>query len=325
MQRKLPLLLLITSIAVILYFLISSSKKSYYYIETREEKGLYGRASSIKEKEPVEILADNDTLAYLDAYLRFRTALAVYDEMKAKYDYSEAPISFKLLNTKKENIETISFVSKSQKEAEIRDVCASSGIRNNYKIINKEKRETPNKRQLFLFATVINLPKTEADLEAMMKNIYESHKNDDDSHPTVVTVFLYTSEAASEHKESWLAMLTKTPDKTEPYISIQTLKFNSIVGLSDDKKSKDEIELEKLNKQLKERNLDLCGFSQQLKDMELDCIHKADKKYPDFGPKHGDYAKDLMEGERNKLKVKYNFKQSDIFIKVAVFAFSYCK
>lgn len=75
---------------------------------------------------------------------------------------------------------------------------------------------------------------------------------------------------------------------------------------------------------LQKRGLELCTFYKQLGDMEIDCIHKADKRYPNFGVKHSDYSEKLMEAERNKLKKKYKL-SDDTFVNVSVFGGSYCK
>lgn len=58
--------------------------------------------------------------------------------------------------------------------------------------------------------------------------------------------------------------------------------------------------------------------------MELECIRKADKKYPDFGEKHLAYSEKLIEDEQKKLILKHSLADS-IFLQVSVFGFSYCK
>ena len=92
----------------------------------------------------------------------------------------------------------------------------------------------------------------------------------------------------------------------------------------DKKQSKDEIEFERLTKYFKDKGLDFYSFYKQIGDIKLDCIHIADKKYPDFGIKHDDYSYQLMEKERKKIKKKYKL-SDDIFSEVGAFGMSYCK
>jgi hypothetical protein len=198
-----------------------------------------------------------------------------------------------------------------------------------YKIQNKEKSETNNKAQLKIYAYLTTELTTKEELENTINKIYLENKNESGykkfNNPTVIAIYLFTSEnKAKEMSDQWIAMLSIGPNDVQPHISIDDLKFKSQSGLADNNKSKDEIELERLNKYLQKRGLELCALHKQLRDMELDCIHKADKQFPNFGTKHDDYSEKLMKTERNKLKKKYKL-SDDIFINVSVFGTSYCK
>jgi len=198
-----------------------------------------------------------------------------------------------------------------------------------YKVQNKEKSETKSKAQLKIYAYLTTEATTKEELENTINEIYIENKNESGynnfASPTVIAIYLFTSESkAKEMPDQWIAMLSKGPSDTQPRISIDDLKLKSQSGLTDNNKSEDEIGLERLVKYLQQRRLDLCTLYKQLGDMELDCIHKADKKYPDFGIKHSDYSEKLMDEERKKLKRKYNL-SDDTFINVSVFGGSYCK
>lgn len=198
-----------------------------------------------------------------------------------------------------------------------------------YEIIDRQKSETSNKAQIKVLAYLKEDPTNKNDLEKTIEKIYNENKKESSyknfSEPTVVAVYLFSSEkSAKESPESWVAMLQKGPRDTEPRISINDFKLNALSGLNDDKKSKDEIALDSLNNFLSKRNLELCSFSKQIAALELEAIHKADKKYPDYGNEHQEYAEKLMESDRAKLKKQYKL-EDDILISVNVFAMSYCK
>lgn len=87
-------------------------------------------------------------------------------------------------------------------------------------------------------------------------------------------------------------------------------------------------DLEKLNElkhYLSVRDLELCSFYEDLQKMELECIHKADDKFPDFDvPAHGDYVASLIKAERKKIATKFNIIDAKLD-EIAVFAVYYCK
>ncbi|WP_430403807.1 hypothetical protein [Fluviicola sp.] len=95
-------------------------------------------------------------------------------------------------------------------------------------------------------------------------------------------------------------------------------------NLSDDKSNTDEITYQKLNKYLSDRNLELCSFYDQIEKMEIDCIHKADAMYPDFGIKHNEYVEKLTATEIKELGQKHNIADS-VFTLIAILGVSYCK
>lgn len=162
-------------------------------------------------------------------------------------------------------------------------------------------------------------------LDVYQKNkdngVFETH-----SSATVFGVYLFTSKTMLEKdKGAWIATLTKLPKESEPDVSYKNLKIKALRGLNDTVKSEDEIALAKLNKYLKKRNLELCSFNQRLQDMELECIHKADAKHPNYDyPEHTDYVDKLEKEEREKLAKKYNLADS-IFSRIGVFGMGYCK
>lgn len=198
-----------------------------------------------------------------------------------------------------------------------------------YDILEEEKLETSNKAQLEEYVVYKDSNFTKEALENILMEIYNEHsgkdlfKNFDNA--TVFGAYLYTSKEALEHdKGSWIGMLSKGPLDSKPEVSYNELKIQSLQGLYDNEKSKDEIALENLNEYLKIRGLELCSLSKQIDEIELDCIHKADKKYPDFGTEHSKYVKDLMKKERGRLVQQYELHDS-VFTKIGVFAMAYCK
>jgi len=199
-----------------------------------------------------------------------------------------------------------------------------------YEIINEESYETSNKAQLVEYVIYKDTVYTENALKSVLLNIYERDKNkdifDNFNAPTVFGVNMYTSKEILEYdKSAWICMLTKGPLDSEPRLSFNQFKLNSLQGLNDDKKSADEIAFDNLNKYLENRGLKLCSFYKQLGDMELNCIHKADTRYPNYDyPEHHDYSEKLMKNERKKLSSKYNLDDS-VFGKIAVFGMAYCK
>ncbi len=81
---------------------------------------------------------------------------------------------------------------------------------------------------------------------------------------------------------------------------------------------------ETLTKHLKERNLDLCSLVKLIEDIELNSIHKADEKYPNYDyPEHLNYTTMLIKKEEGKLINKHNLTDS-IFYTITGFGMEYC-
>lgn len=107
-----------------LSFMVSCNlkNKNYKYIEIVEEEGLMG-GTERKEQEAKIIEAENDSIAYLEAYKDFCIALKISSDMKISYGNSaNTPIEFKLLNEKNEDISNlVVFKDKELREKEIKD------------------------------------------------------------------------------------------------------------------------------------------------------------------------------------------------------------
>ncbi len=197
-----------------------------------------------------------------------------------------------------------------------------------YEVLNETKYETGYKAQLVEYAFYKDTVYTKEALTNTVMEIYNLNRNKDvfENHdsPTVVGVYLFTSKEAIKDKADWIAMLSKSPNDTEPIVSFNQFKLTALANLSDNIKSEDEIQLEKLKSYLKKRGLDLCTLSDMLKKLELDNIHKADAKYPDYGEKHMAMIDRLDAQSYRLLKKKYNLNE-DMLSKVSIFAMSYCK
>jgi hypothetical protein len=116
---KKPILL---SISILLFLLSScSNKKEYKYIEIVEEKQLLGSGTDTKEKDEKIIKAENDSIAYLDAYEDFCISVKVNKDMKEAMGSSAyLPLRFKLINEEGVNIaNTIAIAGKEELEKEI--------------------------------------------------------------------------------------------------------------------------------------------------------------------------------------------------------------
>lgn len=197
-----------------------------------------------------------------------------------------------------------------------------------FEMIDEIKSETPGKAQLLEYAVCTDSVYTEEALRDALMDIYSRNRNKDvfESHDraTVVGAYLFTSRKTYEDKSNWIAMLIKGPNDSEPYVSYNSFKVMALSGQNDQVKGKDEIELEKLNRYLGKRGLELCSFSAKLLKMEQDHIDAADAAYPDFGPEHLAMVDRLDEQAYRLLKKKYKL-TDDRLTEVHVFAMSYCK
>lgn len=68
----------------------------------------------------------------------------------------------------------------------------------------------------------------------------------------------------------------------------------------------------------------MCTLYDWMKKIELDNIHKADAKHPDYGDSHMAMIDRLNAQSYKDLKKKHNLNE-DVLSKVAIFAMSYCK
>lgn len=198
-----------------------------------------------------------------------------------------------------------------------------------YSTINSEKSEIPGKAQLKISAYLTKNLTTEKEIKKILLYIYELNKHEGGyenfSEPTVIGIYLFTSKTlAQKDPSSWIGMLVKGPSDIEPRLSINNFKTMALTNLKDKKQSKDEIELEKLNKLLASKNLKLCDLNDQLNNFELESIHKADRTFPNYGKKHDDYSNKLINAEWKKIEKKYGLDESDLN-KVGNYASAYCK
>ncbi|SES06512.1 hypothetical protein [Pedobacter rhizosphaerae] len=197
-----------------------------------------------------------------------------------------------------------------------------------YEVINEQKLETNYKAQLIEYAIYKDTIYTKEALEDAVLEIYNLNSNKDvfETHDkaTVLAVYLFTSKEAFKDKSNWIAMLIKGPNENEPRITYNDFKITALSNSANNVKTKDEIELEKLKIYLQKRGLDLCILWEMLKKIELDNIHKADAKYPDYGDKHMAMIDQLDKQSYRNLRKKYQL-SDDMLSKVSIFAMSYCK
>ncbi|CAH0185976.1 MULTISPECIES: hypothetical protein [unclassified Pedobacter] len=197
-----------------------------------------------------------------------------------------------------------------------------------YEVINEQKLETSYKAQLIEYAIYKDTIYTKEALEDAVLEIYNLNSIKDvfETHDkaTVLAVYLFTSKEAFKDKSNWIAMLIKGPNENKPRITYNDFKITALNNSADNVKTKDEIEVEKLKAYLQKRGLDLCILWEMLKKIELDNIHKADAKYPDYGDKHMALIDQLDEQSYRNLRKKYKL-SDDMLSKVSIFAMSYCK
>jgi len=199
-----------------------------------------------------------------------------------------------------------------------------------YVIFDVQLLETHNKAQVLVYAHLVKKElETKAHLENALTEIYNQYKDTAEfekfERPTVVGVYLYTSHRlGAQDKAAWIGMLIKGPNDAVPQIRIDELKFKSQTSLENNEGTEDEIELEKLNKLLFERGLELCSFSKRIGEIELACIRKADKKYPDYGAQHQAYVDELQELAMREIYLVHDLTDKMI-TQVNVFAMTYCK
>lgn len=198
----------------------------------------------------------------------------------------------------------------------------------NFEVISEDKYETNYKAQLLEYAVYKHtdyskeaLSKTILEIYRLSKdkNVFENHEG-----PSVIGIYLFTSKKAMKDKADWIVRLSKSPNEIEPDVTFNELKVTTLNNSQDNVQSEDEIELAKLRAYLSERGLELCALANVLKEIELENIHKADAKYPDFGEKHQALVDRLDTQSYKKLRTQYKV-SDDMLGKVSVFAMAYCK
>lgn len=101
--------------AVLIPFLIAfvscDNKQNYQYIENIKEMGSHNKV--VVNKKEYNIRAKNDTLAYIEAYAKFKVSQKIMHELKVggSMDPKEV-ISFQLFNSEGKNITAINFNTK---------------------------------------------------------------------------------------------------------------------------------------------------------------------------------------------------------------------
>lgn len=103
--------------------LITACTKKYTYIEICEETKMNG-LKGIIEKDPRTFNAENDSLAYVEAFKYFCIAQNVSNDLKENIDnkYLTTPLKFKLINPSNIDISgTVMFSTKNQAELKIKD------------------------------------------------------------------------------------------------------------------------------------------------------------------------------------------------------------
>jgi len=199
----------------------------------------------------------------------------------------------------------------------------------NYVVVNAEKKETATKAQMKVTAYLKQDLQDKAELNNMLKTIYEQYRHESGysnfDEPTVVAVYLFeTEKMLKSDPSSWIGMLIKGPNDNSPHLSLNDFKVVAALGLKDTVLSKDEIELGKMNKLLQSRNIDMCDLNRIVNAIELNSIRTADKRYPNYGNDHDEYADQLIAIGLKKLKKKYRLTEDDIDM-VSALALVYCK
>lgn len=199
----------------------------------------------------------------------------------------------------------------------------------NYEIFNEEIIENSNKAQLIEYVVYKDTIYKQENLKKVLLEVYDKSKDKNVfknfSTPNILVVYLYTSKNIAEtDKSSWIAMLSFYKDNSEPKIIFNNLKVTSLQNLNNETIEADEIAYKELIDYLKKRNLELCSLNNQLENISIESIRKADDKFPNFGQEHYEYETKLKKDEVDKILKKHNLNDS-ILTSVFVFARAYCK
>jgi hypothetical protein len=198
-----------------------------------------------------------------------------------------------------------------------------------YEIVYKDVNETKSKAQVIMYVvyndTIFN---KDALSDVLLEVYFRNRKSDvfkNFDEPTVVGVYVFTSKEQIEtDKSSWISMLIKSPNDESPKLSYNEMKLKSLAVLNDKVKSRDEITLDGLNIYLEKKDLTLCKLYKEFSKYELENIHKADSKYPNFGKEHSDFITELDKADRKRIVSKYMLADS-IYTLTIVFGPIYCK
>lgn len=142
MNKKLLLLFLMALTLV-------SCKKSYKYVEKVEKQGILGGTE--REEKEEEFKAENDTVAYLEAFKKFAISQKVEMDMKKSLGTSSStPLSFSVYDDKGNDISYINFTNKEKRENEIaqRIFSLNSSIQKPTATQNKSKVDSAKIREL---------------------------------------------------------------------------------------------------------------------------------------------------------------------------------
>jgi len=195
-------------------------------------------------------------------------------------------------------------------------------------ILNEEVTDEFYGPRLMEYALYNDSIYTKAALENVLNYIYAKAKSKKllnyKQTAKIIGIYLFASEEAYESdRSSWVAMLVKAPKDDYPKITF-SMKQLALEGLDNIAKSVDEIELDRLNKILKSRGLEMCSFTRIIDKINTENITKADKKYPDFGLDHMEYVDKPDNALYNKMMRKYKLSDKDLS-RIIFFALVYCK
>ncbi len=110
-------------IACFCLLVMVSCENKYSYIEIVKDKGVQSGKYTDIEKEPETIKAENDSLAYIQAFRKFCVAVYVNEvRYKASNTRYIIPIDFKLLNSNKEDVKEKYFGNRKDIEEAIFDM-----------------------------------------------------------------------------------------------------------------------------------------------------------------------------------------------------------
>lgn len=75
------------------------ASREYTYVEFSRSKDIFYNEWRVREAKPVKIKAENDTLAYIEAYTKFCISQKNYEATAGKTGkYDETPVYFKLFD-----------------------------------------------------------------------------------------------------------------------------------------------------------------------------------------------------------------------------------